>query len=295
MCLSNARTVLMTQVFSRGDIVRGNSLVLSFLNAARLITPLAAGVLSRFLVFKAIVMISSFIYLGCGIASMLLESRGRDGDNHRSVGKAMAQVVEGFRFIWKAKPIRAMAGIGFVWRLFLGMQSSILVVYVMKNLHGTSASYGIMMAVVALGSLVGSVASPYVIRRFRLGSIALIGLALHFLAFVLLATIGVFDYAVVVLGIAYIVFYAAIVALHTLRDRGTYPTVRGKVYGSITSILTPPAMLSMILGGILADRFGVATVFGVFGVCALIGLVVIELNYLRVEGVLLGNEQARKE
>ena len=76
MCLSNARTVLMTQVFSRGDIVRGNSLVLSFLNVARLLTPLAAGFLSRFLVFKTIVLISSLIYLGCGVASMLLNPGG---------------------------------------------------------------------------------------------------------------------------------------------------------------------------------------------------------------------------
>ena len=111
MCLSNARTVLMTQVFSRGDIVEGNSLVLSFLNVARLLTPLAAGFLSRFLVFKTIVP-TVFIYLGCGVASMLLESRRREGGNHRCVGKAMAQVREGFRFIWSAKSIRAMAEIG---------------------------------------------------------------------------------------------------------------------------------------------------------------------------------------
>ena len=295
MCLSNARTVLMTQVFSRGDIVRGNSLVLSFLNVARLLTPLAAGFLSRFLVFKTIVLISSLIYLGCGVASMLLESRRREGGNHRCVGKAMAQVREGFRFIWSAKSIRAMAEIGIVWRLFLGMQAGILVVYVMKNLRGSSASYGIAMAVVALGSLVGSVAGPYAIRRFRLGSIALTGLALNFLAFVLLATIGDFHFAVVVLGVAYLVIYVALVALHTLRDRGTDPAVRGKVYGSITSILTPPAMISMILGGILADRFGVAAVFGAFGACALIGLAVIELDYRQDEGALLGNGRARKE
>ena len=136
-----------------------------------------------------------------------------------------------------------------MWRLFLGIQAGILVVYVMKNLRGSSPWYGIAMAVVALGSLVGSVAGPYAIRRFRLGSIALTGLALNFLAFVLLATIGDFHFAVVVLGVAYLVIYVALVALHTFRDRGTDPAVRGKVYGSITSILTPPAMISMILEG----------------------------------------------
>ena len=73
------------------------------------------------------------------------------------------------------------------------------------------------------------------------------------------------------------------------------PPFEGKVYGSITSILTPPAMISMILGGILADRFGVAAVFGAFGACALIGLAVIELDYRQDEGALLGNGRARKE
>ncbi|HWR31111.1 MAG TPA: hypothetical protein VN631_14890 [Negativicutes bacterium] len=59
------------------------------------------------------------------------------------------------------------------------------------------------------------------------------------------------------------------VGLHSLRDKATQADMRGRVYGSVSAILTPPAIVSMLAGGYLANVFGVENVFVGAGTLAL--------------------------
>jgi predicted MFS family arabinose efflux permease len=138
------------------------------------------------------------------------------------------------------------------------MQLSLFVVYVTHHLGRSEAEYGVFMTAVALGSLVGSVIGPFVARIFDEKRLIMAGLVLHYAAFSALGLIA--DYQVA-LAVAFCVFYVTIVGIHSLRDRSTRADVRGRVYGASTSIFTPPTIVSILVGGYLADVVGVSVVF----------------------------------
>jgi predicted MFS family arabinose efflux permease len=168
-----------------------------------------------------------------------------------------------------------MAGIGILWRLFLGMQASLLVVYVTKVLGRSVADYGLAMAVVAVGSLAGSLAGPLALKALRPKYLAGAGICAHFLCFASLGVIVDYPAALASLGFGHCALYAAVVAVHSKRDHSTEPQQRGRVYGAVTAILTPPAIISMIVGAALADRYGVAPVFTASGAAATLGFCLI--------------------
>ena len=58
--------------------------------------------------------------------------------------------------------------------------------------------------------------------------------------------------------LSFAVFYAALVSIHTLRDQSTQASIRGSVYGSVLGLLTPAGICSMLIGGYMAEKLGVA-------------------------------------
>lgn len=63
---------------------------------------------------------------------------------------------------------------------------------------------------------------------------------------------------------------------HTIRDTAVKAEMRGGVMGSITAIVAPPAIVSMIAGSYLAERYGVQNVLVVAG---LLGFLTLNLFY----------------
>jgi MFS family permease len=102
-----------------------------------------------------------------------------------------------------------------------------------------------------------------------------VGLGLHFASFAMLGLVGQFQYACVLGFISFAAFYASLVSLHTLRDAGTHPSVRGRVYGTVTAIITLPAIVSMLVGGYLAQRIGANWIVLCAGLLSLVSLLVI--------------------
>lgn len=268
MLIGNARTVLVSESASAGGSVRNNALVLGFLTGARFFAPLTAGFFvrsagPRFLIFGAAAM-----YAACAVSAAF--SARNDGriPAAKQEGTTPSALREGFASIWRSEELRTMAGIGVLWRLFLGMQTSLLVVYITKALGRTVADYGLAMAVVAAGSLTGSLAGPIALKTLKPKVLAGLGLGAHFLCFAALGFIGDYAAALAALGVGHCALYAAVVVVHVKRDRSAKPQQRGKIYGAVTAILTPPAIVSMIVGSALADRYGVGPVFAASGAAA---------------------------
>lgn len=267
-CVATARTALMTEVMASDGFLRGNSMVLIFLNTAKVCAPLIAGVASVFCNISTLFYLTGGLYL----AVMLVAGQIRHTGNAPIVAvknSILDDFKDGLRYMRQNSNVRFLLSIGVLWRLFIGLQISLFVVYVKDFLGGNDAEYGFFMTAIGLGSIFGSILGPWVVKRFRYSTLVFWGLLLHYGCFTALGFLHAFWAALIVAFLGYVIFYATLVGLHSLRDNATRIDMRGRVYGSVTAILSPPAILSMLGGGYLSDLFGVGHVLIGAGILAM--------------------------
>ena len=273
----NARTVLMTQVTeSGGGYISGNALAFSLLNAARLAAPLCAGLLSRSLGTGGLTLLAASGYSTCAASAACLVVARRS--LRREKGNAAATLMDGFSRIRISHELRLLVGLSSIRNFFLGFMPSLLVVLITGRLGRTSADYGIALTAAALGSLGGSLAGPLITRFLRQRLVFGFGLGFHFLSFALLGLVKSYTAAVTLLVVGSFALYVAAIVVHAKRDAVTELTIRGRVYGSNTTLQAIPSLLSMLIAGALADHLGVAPVFFVSGLMALAVLAAVSIS-----------------
>lgn len=274
----NARSALMAEVLAPENYASGNALSLTLLNGAKLLAPLSGGFLAMVCGAELLLRFAGVVYLLAAFVALGIASGTTGRASGSSAQKAAATqglrktLGRGLGFMRENPAFRQMVAIGFCWRLFLGLQLSLFVVYAKEMLACDDAQYGVFAALIGVGSIAGSLVGPFVARRMRPSRMIAVGLSLHYGSFAVLALCNDYLAALEIVFLSYMVFYATIVGLHSVRDRITPAAIRANAYGTVTAILTPPAIVSMIAGGYLANRFGVAAVLAGAGVFAFLSL-----------------------
>lgn len=267
-CVATTRTALMTELMASDGFVRGNSMVLVFLNVAKVGAPLIAGVASVFYSIDTLFYLTGGLYLAVMVAAGQVRLPGAVPVMARQKN-FLGDLKEGLEYMRQNLDVRFLLSIAVLWRLFIGLQISLFVVYIKDFLGGSDTEYGLFMTTIGLGSIFGSLLGPWVVRQLRYSTLVFWGLLLHYSCFTVLGFLHDFRAALVVAFLGYVTFYATLVGLHSLRDKATRIDMRGRVYGSVTSVLTPPAIISMLGGGYLSDLFGVDCVLIGAGILAM--------------------------
>lgn len=250
----NVRTALMTEIMSRDNFLQGNSVVLILLNSAKVLAPVLAGAVSSTFGIVTLFYCTSAIYFLAALfsASIRLQSVIILTKEQSIITPLKAAL----RYMQENSDLRFLLAVGILWRLFFGLQVSLFVIYVKSFLSGSDTDYGMFMTVIGLGSIAGSLAGPWLARNVPYFSLIFWGISLHYASFMLLGILQTFYLALAVIFVSYVVFYATLVGLHSSRDKATAIDIRGRVYGSVTAFMTPPAIISMLAGGYLANTFG---------------------------------------
>lgn len=258
-CISNARTALMTELMAHDGFLQGNSLVLALLNLAKVGAPLIAGIASSLYRIETLFYLTGGLYLAVmGLAGQIRLPAADTSIVRRK--NIIVDLKEGLTYMRRNPDVRFLLSVSVLWRLFIGLQISLFVVYVKAFLGGGDAEYGLFMTVIGAGSILGSLVGPWVVKRLSYSTLVFWGLLLHYACFTALGLLHDFRLALSVAFLGYVIFYVTLVGLHSLRDKATRVDMRGRVYGSVTAVLTPPAIFSMLGGGYLADLFGVENI-----------------------------------
>ncbi len=272
----NVRTALMTEIMTQDNYLRGNSLVLILLNSAKVCAPALAGAVSAAFGITSLFFFTSIIYfLAALFCTRIRLAAASTATSERNV---MVDLTAALQYMRKNPDVKFLLSVGALWRLFIGLQISLFVIYIKSYLSGSDTDYGMFMTTIGIGSILGSLLGPWLVKRLHNPSVIFWGLSLHYASFILLGLLQNFHAALLVVFLSYIVFYATLVLLHSQRDKATQVDMRGRVYGSVTSIMTPPAILSMLGGGYLANLFGVEKVLIGAGVSALVTFYLLYLN-----------------
>lgn len=264
----NVRTALMSEIITQDSYLRGNSIVLTLLNFAKVCAPLLAGIASVKLgIHNLFYLIAAVFFTVVLVAAKIKTQTPVPRDANQSL---KAKLKEGLIYLIQQPDLRYLLTVSVLWRLLLGLQVSLFVVYAKAYLGGGDAEYGMLMTSIGIGSILGSMAGPWLVKELGYQRMTVWGPSIHYASFVVLGLLHDYHAALVVAFFSYVVFYATLVSLHSIRDKATRSDIRGRVNGSVTAILTPPAIISMLAGGYLANTFGVEKVFIGTGVLAVI-------------------------
>ncbi len=149
-----ARQAFLMDMVGREDLMNAIALNSSMFNGARIIGPAIAGVLvakigEGWCFFANAV---SYIAVIAGLLLMQVQAAGL-----RREGSALEHIIEGFRFVNQAKPIRALLFLLALVSL-VGMPYAVLMpIFADQILHGGARGLGLLMGATGVGALIGAV------------------------------------------------------------------------------------------------------------------------------------------
>jgi MFS family permease len=166
-----------------------------------------------------------------------------------------ADVAAGVRYLWDAGPVRGLVGAASVTLCMTGLLTVCLFDVVTLSLHRAPAFVGVVSAGQGLGSVVGGLLAPALLRRFREATLVAAGVfaagAGILLYLVPLAPVPVAGSACRGAGLAWV-----LIGLMTLVQRTTPSGLRGRVNGALSTVVFAPMTLATAAGAGLVTLTG---------------------------------------
>jgi len=267
-----ARQSFLVEMVGREDLMNAIALNSSIFNSARIIGPGIAGILvasigEGWCFFANAV---SYIAVIAGLFMMKIPPRQAE----RAIKSAFDHIAEGFRFVRKTAPIRALLLIlGLV--SLVGMPYTVLMPVFAKNvLHGDATTLGVLGSASGIGALIGALALASRTRVHGLGRWVWIACA-SFGAFLILFTLSHW-YAASALLLVPVGFslMTQMGATNTLVQSMVPDRLRGRTMAVYSMMFMGMAPLGAILAGAAADRIGAPTTVAVGGAISIAAAIV---------------------
>ncbi|WP_052665017.1 MFS transporter [Nitriliruptor alkaliphilus] len=257
---ANAR-LMVTQVVGNQAVGAPIGAVLAAIGAAALLGPAAA------------------LYLVAAVAASRLRPTPRPRDTAGGTGdrgpvaQVASEVREGLSHLLADPVLGRLAAANALSNLGNTAFAAVFVVFVVVRLDLPASAYGVLLAAVAVGGLLGGALA----ERFltRVGSRAAIRVGFG-LAAACYAAVAFSRHAVVVGALACVLGAASMVinvAARTLRQRLVPDALLGRVTASMAAVSLVATPVGAVVGGVVAEWAGVAAAVGVAAVTNTIALV----------------------
>ncbi len=271
-----ARQSFLVQLVGRNDLMNAIALNSSMFNGARIVGPAIAGMLVAAIGEGWCFLLNGVSYLAVLAGLLLMHPKPQP---ERPDGETpLARIVEGFTFVARTAPIRALL-------LLLGLVSLTGMPYVVlmpifadEILHSGARGLGVLMGASGLGALLGALtlAARREVRglgRWVAWASASFGVGL--IAFAFSRHFWLSVTLLVPVGFAQIVQAAA---SNTLIQAMVPDALRGRVMSVYSMMFMGMAPFGALLAGLLAGRFGAPTAVATGGVACIAGAVAFGLN-----------------
>jgi MFS family permease len=257
------RQSFVVEMVGKGDLGNAIALNSSMVNGARLVGPAVAGVLVAVLGEGWCFLLNGFSFLAviAGLAAMRLPVAAVQA----AVGGLAARIVEGFGYVARTPPVRALLLLlGCV--SLLGMPYTVLgPVMAEEVLHGGPSAYGLLMSATGVGSLFGALALAS--RRGTGGLIywAPAGAAGFGAALVLFSLSRALWLSVLLLMPAGSCMMIQMASVNTLVQSMVPDHLRGRVMSVYAMMFVGMAPFGSLLAGLVAHRFGAPATIAIGG------------------------------
>lgn len=262
----------------------------STLFAVALLLPFATS--AALLVAGAVLAAGVYVQRATGAVPVAVESE-IDGVRTRSrLVSFRDEISAGLTYISRHSLLRATLALGVILTLTDAAWFSILVLFLQDELGIPAEAYGLFLAVGALGGIAGGLWAARLITRLGTalalrGSVATAGVMQ-----LLMGVTGSVVVAVVALGVGNMAFAVWNTASTSLRQGVTPDRILGRVNAAWRTAFMGAAPLGFIVGGVLADRFGLRAAFligaPVVLAAALLSLSITRTNVVEARGARQG-------
>ncbi|MFZ0538734.1 MAG: MFS transporter [Candidatus Sulfotelmatobacter sp.] len=262
------RQSFLVDMVGKEDLMNAIALNSSMFNGARVIGPAIAGILvarigEGWCFFANAV---SYIAVIIGLLMMKVQSRLR-----ASMASPLEHMMEGFRFVNRTAPIRALL-------LLLGLVSLVGMPYVVlmpifadKILHGGAQGLGILMGATGVGALLGALTLAFREGVKGLGRWVALCCAGFGASLVVFAVSHTFWISVILLLPVGYTMMLQMACSNTLIQVMVPDALRGRVMAVYSMMFMGMAPIGALLGGALADRLGAQLTVAIGGLASVIG------------------------
>lgn len=277
------RQAFVVDMVGKDDLMNAIALNSSMFNGARIVGPAVAGVLVAGIGEGWCFFANAVSYIAV-IFGLLCMDIGR----HARVplaGSARAEIIEGFRFVQRTSPVRALLLLLGIVSL-MGMPFAVLMpIFADQILHGGASALGLLMAASGVGALTGalSLAARQGVRGLgRWVALSSAGFGASLILFSLSRSFWLSAVLLLPTGFALMVQMAA---SNTLVQAMVPDALRGRVMAVYSMMFMGMAPFGALLAGVLADHIGAPDTVALGGaVCILGGIVFgVRLPLLRHE------------
>jgi MFS family permease len=276
------RQSFLVDMVGREDLMNAIALNSSMFNGARVLGPAIAGILvarigEGWCFFANAV---SYIAVIIGLILMRVVSSVRP-----VVDSPYEHMMEGFRFVNRTAPIRALLVLVGVVSL-AGMPYVVLMpIFADKILHGGARGLGILMGATGIGALLGALTLAFREGVKGLGrwvAVCCAGFGVSLVAFALSHRFWVS--VILLLPVGYTVMLQ-MSSSNTLIQVMVPDALRGRVLAVYSMMLMGMAPIGALLGGAVADHLGAQTTVAIGGVTSILGAIWfwMQLPKIRVE------------
>jgi MFS family permease len=287
-----ARQSFLVDMVGKEDLMNAIALNSSMFNGARIVGPAVAGILVASIGEGWCFFANAVSYIAVIIGLLFMKLQPRP---HRPpLGSPVEHVIEGFRFVRRTEPIRAiLLLLGLV--SLVGMPYTVLMpVFADKVLHGGARALGILMGASGVGALLGALTLAARRGLDGLGrwvAFACAGFGISLLVFTFSRHFWLSAALLLPVGFCMMLEMSS---SNTLVQAMVPDQLRGRVMAVYSMMFMGMAPFGALLGGALADRVG-APITVALGAIACLGgaaLFALRLPKIRVEARQLIVQQA---
>ncbi len=205
-----------------------------------------------------------------GLSALLLQ--GLTGEAPRPIVTASiwTQGVEALRLLGGDRLLRALALAQALAALSAGATSALLVVLAYQHLDVSGGGYGLMLAAIGTGAFCGPLLLSRLAAQARRPRAVFGAFGLRGLVDVVLATVTALPAALGALVLYGVGTSVGNVSFSSLIQSHVPAGLRGRVFSAFDLIWQTMRLASLLLGGVLADTYGIRSVYYTGGVLLLV-------------------------
>jgi MFS family permease len=271
-----ARQSFIVEMTSREDLINAIALNSSMFNGARIVGPAVAGITVAAVGEGWCFFANAVSYIAVIVGLLMMQvTPFRAPVNQAS---AFRHILEGFQFVARTTPIRALLLlVGLV--SLAGMPFSVLMpIFADRILHAGAQGLGILMGVSGAGALIGALilASRRTVRGLgRWIAVAASAFSVTLIAFAYSRWFWLTAALLVLAGFCVMIQMGS---SNTLIQSMSPDRLRGRVLAAYSMMLMGMAPMGALLAGVLADRIGAPATVAAGGVACGIGAAVFAMH-----------------
>ena len=278
------RQAFVAEMVGREDLISAIALNSSMMNGGRIIGPAVAGILVSLVGEGWCFLLNGLSYLAV-IGGLIFITSGNNRP-HEHEGSRVEAILEGFRFVWHTRPVKALLLLLGVSSL-MGMPYTVLMpIFADDVLHGGPRALGILMGFSGVGALIGAatLAGRQGVRGLgRWVMLACAGFGASLILFSISRKFWLSTMLLVPVGFSMMVQMAS---SNTLIQSMVPDRLRGRVMAVYSMMFVGMAPFGALLAGLLAHLLNAPAAVGLGGVACLIGAGIFRshLPKVRAEG-----------